>query len=125
MTMHGQAGDEALAVLVESIGETAALSLAMHFGGTRLYVPRTIGEHHPICAALGRADSDRLAEWAGGGSVDVPKQAARRDRMRRLHSRGSLTIAQIALETSFSERHIYRLLSADRDANQPSLFDDM
>ena len=125
MRLHGLAGDHALAELIDAIGETAALNLARHFGGTRLYVPRTIGDHHPICAALGRANAEHLAKWAGGGSVDVPKQAARRARVQHLHSGGALTIAQIALETSFSERHIYRLLSVNRDANQPSLFDDL
>lgn len=125
MTLHGLAGDEALATLTDAIGEPVALKLAKHFGGTRLYVPRQIGDHHPIGVALGRDDADRLAAWAGGGSIDVPKQAARRARVRQLHSGGSLTISQIALETSYTERHVYRLLSADRDASQPSLFDNL
>jgi hypothetical protein len=125
MSMHGRIGDEALAWLAEAIGESTALKLATHFGGTRLYVPRQIGDHHPICVALGRSGADRLAAWAGGGNVDVPKQAARRLRVRHLHSGGTLTVSQIALETSYSERHVYRLLQAEPDHDQPGLFDNL
>ena len=124
MTKHGLPGDQALAAIADSIGEELALKLAAHFGGTRLYVPRHVGEHHPISAALGPADAERIAAWAGGGCIDVPKQAARRQRVSQLHSRGTLTIAQIALETSYTERHVYRLLKTDRDTAQLSLFDE-
>lgn len=124
MTTRAIAGDDALAELIGVIGEAAALTLAMRFGGTRLYVPRAIGDNHPICIALGRETADQLATWAGGGAIDVPKQAARRARVRALRSRGTLTINQIALETAYSERHVYRLLSDRHDDRQPSLFDD-
>ena len=116
------AGDDSYALLCEAVGESAAAKLALHFGGIRLYVPRAPGEHHPIMAALGPDDAQRVVAWAGGGSFDVPKQAARRDRVRQLRSRGTLTTTQIALETGYTERHIYRLARADRDDNQLSLF---
>lgn len=125
MTVQCPAGDEALRELIDAIGDEAALALAHHFGGIRLYVPRAIGEHHPICVALGQAHADRLAAWAGGGSIDVPKQAARRARVRHLRSREGLTVSRIALETHYTERHVYRLLSADHDSSQPDLFDNI
>ena len=62
---------------------------------------------------------DALCHWTGNA-----KQAARRQRVSQLHSRGTLTIAQIALETSYTERHVYRLLKTDRDTAQLSLFDE-
>lgn len=118
------AGDEAMAELVGAIGADAARQLARRFGGTALYVPRAIGDHHPICAALGRAAADQLAAWAGGGTIAVPKQAERRARVLELRQGRPLTIAQIARETDYSERHVYRLLAADADDRQPGLFDD-
>jgi len=123
VTLTGHSSEEALASIGEAIGLEAALALANHFGGVRLYVPKTIGDSHAICVALGRENADRLAAWAGGGSIDVPKQAARRARVRDLHSLGALTISQIALETSFSERHVYRLLRGENDERQLSIFD--
>jgi AraC-like DNA-binding protein len=118
-----RAGDEALAEIADAIGLEAAMALALRFGGTRLCVPKVIGEHHPIRVALGKEVADKLAEWAGGGSLDVPKQAARRARVHDLHRKGALTIQQIAIETHYTERHVYRLLRATRDDCQLSLFD--
>ena len=118
-------GDQAMADLMEAIGQSAALRLADKFGGVRLYVPLAVGDHHPICVALGRDDADRLVAFAGGGALDIPKQAARRERVKLLHQRGALTKSQIALETSYTERHVYRLLREYEDARQPGLFDDI
>ncbi|KAK0341161.1 hypothetical protein LTR94_027558 [Friedmanniomyces endolithicus] len=106
-----------------AIGRDAALKLADKFGGTRIYVPLAIGDHHPLCVALGREIADSLAAYCGGGPLVIPKQAARRERVLELHSRRSLTIAQIALETGYSERHVHRLLSEATDDRQPGLFD--
>jgi hypothetical protein len=66
----------------------------------------------------------RLAAWSGGCALAVPTQAARRARVVDLHRRGALTISQIALETSYSERHVYRLIEAAHDDRQASLFDN-
>lgn len=123
MTDRSLPGVEALAQIAEVLGDTEALTLARRFGGTRLYVPKIIGDNHPICAVLGRDTANRLAAWAGGGSLDIPKQAARRAHVRDLHSRGTLTISQIAVETSYTERHVYRLLRDAGDDRQKSLFD--
>lgn len=116
-------GEETMAAIASAIGRDAALKLADKFGGTRIYVPLAIGDHHPLCVALGREIADSLAAYCGGGPLVVPKQAARRERVLELHSRRSLTIAQIALETGYSERHVHRLLSEATDDRQPGLFD--
>lgn len=109
--------------LSEAIGNDAARQLARRFGGTSVYVPRAIGDHHPLCVAIGRAAADALATWTGGSAVAVPKQPERRARVRDLRAAGALTRAQIAIETGFSERHVYRLLREEDDARQPGLFD--
>lgn len=109
--------------LAEWIGMASARELARHFGGTRLYVPRKIGEHHPIAVAIGRAAADRLAASAGSQTLAIPRQPERRARVVELRSR-SLTIAQIVRETTYSERHVYRLLRDDDAIRQPDLFDD-
>ncbi|MCP3735971.1 hypothetical protein M9979_13945 [Sphingomonas sp. RP10(2022)] len=117
------AGQDAMDEIVGVTGETAARALARQFGGTSLYVPRAIGDHHPICSAIGRAAADQLAAWAGGGTLAIPKQPERRARVLDLKSR-SLTIVQIARETAYSERHVYRLLREEDDYRQPDLFAD-
>lgn len=109
--------------IADIIGEDAARQLARRFGGTSVYVPRTVGEHHPLCVAIGRIAADQLAAWAGGTAVAVPKQPERRARVQELRRERALTVAQTALETGYSERHVYRLLREEDDARQPGLFD--
>lgn len=118
------AGQDAMDELAGVVGEHAARSLARHFGGTSIYVPRTVGEHHPIAAAIGREAADILASWTGGSAIAIPKQAEQRARVIEL-GRRSLTKVQIARETGYSERHVYRLLREEDDARQPGLFDEL
>lgn len=125
MKIRTKAGDDALTELADVIGAQFAQELCKRFGGTRIYVPRRIGEHHPIYVALGCEGAAALAAYAGGGDIDVPMQAARRERVIALYSKGTLTRGQIALETSYSERHVYRLIRDSVDEAQPSLFDGL
>lgn len=116
-------GEDTMAELAAAIGDEAARLLARRFGGTTIYVPRSIGEHHPLRVVLDKEGADKLAQWCGGSRVNIPKQAERRTRVRELRRAGALTIAGIAIETGFSERHVYRLLGDD-DERQPGLFDE-
>lgn len=116
------AGEDMMAELVNVIGEDAARLLARRFGGTTIYVPRNMGEHHPLHVVLGQEAAEKLAEWYGSTRVNVPKQAERRKRVHELHQAGALTIAGIAIETGYSERHVYRLLN-ESDDRQADLFD--
>jgi hypothetical protein len=117
------AGDDAMAELAGAIGGDAARLVAQKFGGTTIYVPRVIGEHHPLRAALGEAIAVELARWYGGSRLNVPKQPERRARVQELHRAGTLTKAAIAIETGYSERHVYRLLS-EPDDRQGDLFQE-
>lgn len=120
---HVTPSERAIAELANEVGLEVATALAQKFGGTRLYVPRNIGEHHPIYAALGKETASLISDLVGGGSIDIPKMAANRARVYELRSQGALTIRQIALDTDFSERHVYRLLREKLDEAQGSFFD--
>jgi hypothetical protein len=113
-----------MAQLIEVIGQEAAQKLARAFGGTTISVPKVPGEHHMIRAVLGDDDTARLVSYCGGGRIYVPRQAERRARARALYRVGALTVAAIAIETGFSERHVYRLTQGDRDPRQLDFFDD-
>lgn len=116
------AGDDAMAELASVIGEDGARSLARRLGGTTIYVPRAVGEHHPLRAALGEETAARFIAWYGGSRVNIPKQPERHARVRELHRAGTLTVAAIAVETNFSERQVYRIIR-DADDGQLDLFD--
>lgn len=117
------AGENAMAELARAIGEDGARLLARRFGGTTLYVPRNVGEHHPLRVVLDTEAVEKLVACYGGCRVNVPKQPERRTRVQELHRTGALTVAGIALETGYSERHVYRLLSHGDD-RQPDLFEE-
>ncbi|WP_454887863.1 hypothetical protein [Sphingomonas oryzagri] len=115
--MRAGCGTDAAGRIVEAVGEEAAALLIDHFGGTSLYVPRRLGDDHPICLALGRQNAEKVAAWAGGSLFPVPK----RDRQRELYERvmqakrdGKVTVAQIAREEGLSERQVYRILRLSR-----------
>jgi hypothetical protein len=115
--------DDALALIAAAIGDDAAQLLSRHFGGTTVYVPQSAGEHHPLHVALGTVAVGKLIEYYGGTRISVPKRAQRQARVRTLHRSGALTIAGIAIETGYSERHVYRLLREARQDTQLDLFD--
>jgi DNA-binding NarL/FixJ family response regulator len=110
--------------LVEAVGRDNAIALMRRFGGTELYIPKTIGPHHPISAAIGHAAAQALADYIPvGDKVMIPKFPARKQRVAALKAEGHLTNKEIATETDYSERHIYRLLNPpEPDATQGDLF---
>lgn len=113
-----------LAQIAAEIGEEAALLLARAFGGRKLYVPSRLGDHHPICVAIGRSAADRLSAWIAGDHLDIPKLPLRQNEVRALRKNSKLTIGQIAVQTQYSERQVYRLLSEQTDDRQINLFGD-
>ena len=88
MTGKTLPGEEAMRELAGVVGDDAATALARQFGGTSVYVPRRIGNNHPIAVVIGRAAADRLAAWAGASTLSIPKQPERRARVLELHRRG-------------------------------------
>lgn len=112
-----------MAELARAIGDEAARLLAQRFGGTTIYVPRQIGEHHPLHVVLGTEAAGRISQSYGDLRVYVPKQPERQERVRTLRRARSLTVAAIAIETGYSERHVYRLCS-ETDNRQLDFFEE-
>ncbi len=66
MPRRAYATGEMQADLAEVIGEAATTKLIESLGGTRIYVPRSIGPHHPITQAIGpkAAASGSSPRWS-------------------------------------------------------------
>lgn len=63
--------------IIDVIGEDAAIALAEHFGGTRLYIPAEMQAGRNVMTVLEVIGEDAclaLAERFGGNSLYVPKQ---------------------------------------------------
>lgn len=91
------------------IGDDAAGRLSRAFGGRRLYVPRSPGEHHPISAAIGHAAAAKLAGAFHGVSIDIPMAPDKQARILQLDGQG-WTRAAIAREVGCTERWVYMTL---------------
>ena len=108
----GAASVENMSALVEGVGKETADLVIQHFGGTRLYVPRKVEDTHRICILLGRDHAQRLIEWGGGASVEIPKRPAALALKARIvqQRRDNMTVMEIALANDISERHAYRII---------------
>lgn len=116
-------GSRVLDDVAEVIGIDAATALARRFGGQRIYVPRDMGEHHPIAVAVGLDAARLLAEFYQTTELFIPIRARH---VSLVHELARLdpppTRAQIADRVGITERQVYRLLAND-DQRQGDLFD--
>ena len=95
------------------------------FGGRRLYIPRSPGEHHPITVAIGEAGAAQLAAAFHGAAIDVPLPPQRQALIRQLDDEG-LSRADIAAKAGCTVRWVYKTLSTPENearAREPTLFD--
>lgn len=122
--MGGRRGSDTLEMLTLAIGREAAIALMKRFGGTELYIPKTIGPAHPIAVAIGCELAQKLADYVPvGDKVMIPKYPSRQRRVLELKAEGHLSNKAIATETDYSERHVYRLINPQaRDDRQQELF---
>ena len=105
--------------LAQVVGEEAAHGLLHHFGGRRLYVPRQIGDGHPIAVAIGPKAAALLSEFYHGAILYFPIVQSRRERIVLMAGRG-MPAPQIATALSVSERLVYQVL-ADHRQNRDQL----
>lgn len=95
--------------LASVIGRGGVVRLCEALGGVRTYVPRTIGANHAIAAAIGTERAALLAEHYHGTTLDLPKAHLQRQRALQLLESGNMTVREVALQTGFTERHLYNL----------------
>tara|TARA_R110002020_G_scaffold34066_35_gene103978 strand:- start:11523 stop:11873 length:351 start_codon:yes stop_codon:yes gene_type:complete len=106
--------------LNELIGESAYLALVEHYGGTRLFVPKT-PERSGLCDAIGEAAAAKLAQSHGAEYIKVPLD---RELRARHYKKNGLSNAAIARRLGITESGVERLFKRVRksaDTNQLSL----
>ncbi|AJP73151.1 hypothetical protein [Sphingomonas hengshuiensis] len=98
--------------LAADIGWAATEKLIEMLGGTRIFVPRAIGVHHPIAVAIGAKAASLLAAKHAGATFDLPKAHYRRERALQtaLNRPEGMTIADVAIAFDYTERWIYKML---------------
>jgi Mor family transcriptional regulator len=101
------------------------LKLSEVYGGTRLYIPKTLHESHALAASLGEDAARRLIEFAGGDEVAVPlcHKARRLVRCReawQLHEHGQ-TLAVIAKHFRVTDRTVMEMIRRGRTIQAPAI----
>jgi alkanesulfonate monooxygenase SsuD/methylene tetrahydromethanopterin reductase-like flavin-dependent oxidoreductase (luciferase family) len=94
--------------LAAVVGAEAARAFMAAFPGQRVYVPATIGEHHPIAVAIGMEAAAKLASGYSGVHLEPPLTAAKRKRVLDLAAAG-VRDGRIAAELTMSERSVRRI----------------
>jgi Mor transcription activator family len=101
--------------IAEVIGMDNAKKLCQTFGGTRLWVPRTFRSGHRILDLLDPNGITLLCFHYGSSALFVPKDRhsfiERRNGQIFADRQNNLTINQIALKHSLSERWVYELFA--------------
>jgi hypothetical protein len=120
--MGGPARSTVYQEVASAIGRESARKLIEKFGGTNLFIPKTIGARHPIAQALGTETARQLSELFHGTELNLPVSASRRRAVRKLAQQPGMTRQRIALETGYSERQVYRIIGEDADVGQGDLF---
>lgn len=103
------------------IGVEATEKLCRALGGARIYVPATIGDHHPIAVAVGKEKAARIADHFHRTVLALPKGLSRRERVIEFRRDTDMTIQEIALATDYTEAGVYKILAEER-GGQMDLF---
>jgi len=109
---------ELLDEIAAVIGQEAVDLLIERLGGTRTYIPRTIGVHSPISVIIGARRAAKLAEYFYGRLLDLPKAHLRRQRALEtaLELPDGMTLKDVALSFDYTERWLYKLLERHKKA---------
>jgi Mor family transcriptional regulator len=103
--------------LSELIGLDPTLSLIKNFGGSALYIPKSVGANHKL-SCLGLDVIKILVQTFGGSVLHIPlcRRIEKEIRNQQItEARQSSTIAALAKEFDLSERHIWLILKKGRD----------
>jgi len=101
----GEAGNLS-ALLRSTLGAVAFVKLCEALGGTRVYIPVTISDDHPIAQAIGSEAAERLRRYFYRDTIRIPLG---RDE-RALHYRANgLSMAKIARKLGMTENSISKM----------------
>lgn len=115
-----------LSEIADVAGEPAAVLLASHVGGTRVFIPAKVSDSHWLVECVGRQKAELICKHftvdGRGQRIDVPLGGAgaypqlRRAIAKRLHDldRGKRSASQQAREVGVTERTVHRHRASHR-----------
>lgn len=100
--------------VMEVIGVEAFDLLTAALGGSRIVVPKSIGEHHPIAQAIGLELAQKLSAERPALTIDLPVTPKKRALIETALS-DRLPAAHIARRYFCSVRFVYKVQAEMRD----------
>lgn len=93
--------------IAKIIGVENAAKLSKDFGGRRLHIPGTPGEHSPITVSIGLDLAEKISQIYGQMSFDVPLNFALRKQIAYLLENTDLTAPKIAEKLRCHRRTVF------------------
>jgi Mor family transcriptional regulator len=106
---------DSLLDMADHINKEAIMLLVVHYGGTRLHVPKKLPDNHKLTALIGQDAAKELVYIFGGSYIEIPNarhfQRAIRNReiVRRKREEG-LSHRDLARAFDMTERNIRNIL---------------
>jgi len=104
--------------VAQLIGWAAADKLIEHFGGRRLYIPRTPSRRNQLRRSIGARLALAMAREFGSERIMIPAtcdRARRRARIFAMRANG-ISVSRIARELRCTERYVYKVLAANHSS---------
>lgn len=107
--------------VTDIIGVKLAARLSQQLGGKRVYVPKTVSEHHPLASCIGLVAGRKVAQEFGGEFLDIPLSARKRLSIVQLHEAG-LKPEAIRKRVDCTRRYVFQVLA---DLKEPPATDQL
>jgi len=114
--------------IAEIIGNGLAVRLSADFGGTEIYIPKKAEADHPLVQAIGHDAAGKLAAWAGGSRLEIPRavgfHGGRRQAQIKADVEAGLSKKQAARKHLVTTRWVRKICNDERrdDTDQGKLF---
>ncbi|MDO9191081.1 MAG: Mor transcription activator family protein [Sulfurimicrobium sp.] len=108
--------------VVLCIGEECAEKLIAKYGGTRLYIPATLGTGHDLCLLLGGDAAQRLIDGFKGEVLEIPRgwltHIQQRNALMMNDRESGMPQRALAIKYRLTERTVRKIVSGINAAHQ-------
>lgn len=103
--------------IAEVVGDDNAMKMVQAYGGTRVFVPQSVGAQHKLSTLLGFEQAKKLSRTFGGEPLTIARctmllKHRRNEEIRKKYDEGA-SVHELVREYGLTERRIYSILSSE------------
>jgi hypothetical protein len=110
--------DTTIALIRAAVGDDAHKTLLEALGGTQLYIPAKVGEHHPLAQAMGLEAARQLSSKLAGVTITLPVTLRKRALIEEGLRNGD-PVLKIAVRAVCSPRFVWKVKAEMVEAKEP------